>query len=106
MGAVQDMRRAQGLSMQTIILAALGIVILIVLIAVFTGKIRFFSSNVGGSCTEQGGKCSPDGSCSSVEGKPIKIWAQGCTCHDPDSTGVCKGKTEKGIGQCCLPIGR
>ncbi|MFH0979056.1 MAG: hypothetical protein V1837_07195 [Candidatus Woesearchaeota archaeon] len=83
------------LSMNMIILAVLGIILLIVLVALFTGKIRIFSSNVLGSCAEQGGTCAQQGKCD--EGKYI-AWATGCSCYPPDD----KDCKDKKLGQCCL----
>ncbi|MFC1801149.1 hypothetical protein ACFLZB_01700 [Nanoarchaeota archaeon] len=40
------MKRGQGLSLTTIIIAAIAIIVLVVLIAIFTGRIGFFESAV------------------------------------------------------------
>ena len=39
-------RKAQGLSITTIIVAIIGLIILVVLIAIFTGRTNIYSSNV------------------------------------------------------------
>lgn len=39
-------KRAQGLSMNIIVLAVIGLIILVVLIAIFTGKLNFYTSGV------------------------------------------------------------
>lgn len=41
------MARGQGLSITTIIIAALGLLVLIVLIAIFTGKVQMFGKGIG-----------------------------------------------------------
>jgi len=51
-------KRAQSISINTIIIAALALVVLIVLIAIFTGRVRIFSENLQ-SCTAKQGKCEP-----------------------------------------------
>ena len=40
------MRKAQGISINTIIIAAIGLAVLIVLFAIFTGRIGIFSKGV------------------------------------------------------------
>ena len=50
------MKKGQGLSMNTIIIAAIVIIVLIVLILIFTGRIQIFSETVN-SCTKRGGEC-------------------------------------------------
>jgi hypothetical protein len=94
------------LSINVIIMAVIGLIVLIVLVMLFTGKVRFFSRHVAGSCTDQGGTCQqamPGGFCDMD--KPIKIWIKGCPCvveeSNPDAC-----SDEKGEGQCCLPIVR
>ena len=51
------MKRAQGLSMTTIIIAMLAFIVLIVLIAIFTGKIKNFGSDIDESVDSFKGKC-------------------------------------------------
>lgn len=50
------MKKAQGLSMNVIIIAAIALIVLIVVILIFTGKIRTFSGE-SDSCTSRGGSC-------------------------------------------------
>jgi hypothetical protein len=52
--------KAQGLSVKTVIIAALALIVLIVIVAIFTGRIRFFGSGTR-NCETQGGDCR--GSC-------------------------------------------
>ena len=71
------------ISITTIIVAAIALVVLIVLIAIFTGKINFFSEDVV-SCATRGGSC---------------------------VTGACQGpivpNTECQLSnrKCCIPLG-
>ena len=63
-------RKAQGLSINTIIIAAIALIVLVVLVAIFTGRLGIFSSELtkkseGLTCAEQGGdwlgvECSGD----------------------------------------------
>ena len=39
-------KRAQGLSINTIIIAAIALIVLVVLVAIFTGRIGMFSSGI------------------------------------------------------------
>lgn len=99
------MKKKADLSIQVLIFAAIGLVVLIVLLAIFTGKAKIFSRSVGGSCDDQGGICADsDGS---IDGKcddsnyPIKVLAKGCFYYN--ARGV--KQPGKDIGQCCLPLG-
>ena len=49
------MRKGQNLSINTIIIFALALVVLVVLLGVFTGKIQVLSS--ASECPQRGGKC-------------------------------------------------
>ena len=49
-------KRAQGMPMETIIIAALVIIVLIVLVFIFTGKFNIFGRTTK-SCVSQGGQC-------------------------------------------------
>ena len=51
------MKKAQGLSMTTIIVAALTIIVLVVLVAIFTGKIGTFGGNIDETLGEFKNKC-------------------------------------------------
>ena len=49
-------KNAQGLSLHVIIIALLGIIIMVVLIMIFTGKTKFFSKHLA-NCEAKGGTC-------------------------------------------------
>ncbi len=53
------MKKAQGLSLNTIIIAALVIMVLVILALVFTGQMGDFSKDTD-SCTAKGGQCRED----------------------------------------------
>lgn len=90
------LRKSQNIAISTIIIAAIGLIVLIVILAIFTDKANFLRRNVAGSCEDQGGKCASDISkdkekCDN-ENYPRRILARGC------------GKKEKNdFGVCCLP---
>ena len=48
--------KAQGISINTIIIAAIALIVLVVLVAIFTGRLGIFSMGVQ-SCTDKGGTC-------------------------------------------------
>jgi len=50
------MKKAQGISINVIIIAAVALIVLIVLVAIFTGRLGVFSSGVA-SCADKGGSC-------------------------------------------------
>jgi len=52
-------KRSQGMSINVIIMAALALVVLVVLLAIFTGSIGKTSQNIG-SCITKGGICADD----------------------------------------------
>jgi len=77
--------KGQGLSITTIVVAAIALLVLVVLVAVFTGNIG--KTNVAlASCDAVGGVCDPDdtsghirnptkdGSCNPQDGGDAKCW--------------------------------
>jgi len=93
-------KKAQGISINTIIIAAIALIVLVVLIAIFTGRLGGFSLGVA-SCVDKGGTCqpyeadeSPAAVCEKLNAAPLR----GTECaKDPDT--IAGGK--KGI--CCIP---
>ena len=53
------MKKGQGLSMNMIVITAVALIVLVVLIAIFTGQMGDFSSGVrdSGECQNVGGTC-------------------------------------------------
>ncbi|MCK5107830.1 MAG: hypothetical protein KAQ83_03825, partial [Nanoarchaeota archaeon] len=72
------MKKAQGLSLNTIIIAALVIMVLVILILVFTGRMGSFSAQ-SESCQAKGGQCKED----CVEGAEM-VSVLGGTCVSED----------------------
>ena len=74
-------RKSQGMPINTIIIAVIALAVLVVLIFVFTGKIKIFSSTIE-SCEAQGGGCDPDGQCdqNQVKQSNAKCTQSGAVC--------------------------
>ena len=53
---VNLMKKAQGLTLNTIIIAALVLLVLVILALIFTGRIQIFGTE-SASCVTQGGSC-------------------------------------------------
>jgi hypothetical protein len=87
--------KAQGLSINTIIISAIALVVLVVLIAVFTGRMSLFGQGL--DQTQRGDLCE-GGTLTVVEGNqcpegatPIYRNFRDCTQdEDPESTGCMK----------------
>ena len=60
-------KKAQGMSINVIIIAALAIAVLVVLFAVFTGRISLVSKQLD-SCSNLGGTCSLNDKCNDGSG--------------------------------------
>jgi hypothetical protein len=54
------MRRAQSIALNTVIIAALALLVLVVLALIFSGKIKIFG-NATRDCKNMGGDCERDG---------------------------------------------
>ena len=78
------MTKAQGLSLNTIIIAALVLIVLVVLVVIFSGKMGSFVTNVE-SCDSKNGKLNPT---ASLEGYACYKMAKATT-------------TNK---YCCIPV--
>jgi hypothetical protein len=62
-------KKAQGLSISTIVIAALAILVLVVLAVIFTGKAGLFSKTVSTDCQVNGGVCKV-----SCEGDLVQVY--------------------------------
>ena len=82
------MKKAQGISLRTIVVAALAIIVMLVLIGIFSNKIGFFSDNAI-DCASKGGTCKE--SCGVDE---IPILRTSCNFDD-----------QVGNDNCCIPGG-
>ena len=77
------MKKAQGISINVIIVAAIALIGLVVLVAIFTGRLGAFTAGVT-SCTDKGGTC--EASCTG------------------DTTTLPGTACEKDGNVCCLPL--
>ena len=57
-------KKAQGMPINVLIIAALALIVLLVLAAIFTGRVRIFSENLQ-SCPAKQGDCTPGTKCPS-----------------------------------------
>ncbi len=78
-------KKADGLSMQVVIIAIICIIVLAVLVAIFLSKTGIFGTQVS-NCRAKGGECQPVAPC------PEKEVAVGGLCTDPEYV-------------CCIPLG-
>jgi hypothetical protein len=80
-------KKAQGISLTVIVVAAIALLVMVVLILVFTGKIGNFTSNVD-VCENKGGVCQD--TCNRAN---LETELSGATCKDssgqPDNTQKC-----------------
>lgn len=101
------MKKGQGLSLNTIIIAAIVLIVLVVLWAVFTGRMGVFSKGVtdvtkGGTCIEAGGKVNTEvegcsSACIRVYGQFSDISA-GQICCKPAKSEACTGSYQDATG--------
>lgn len=105
-------KKSQGLSLNMIIIAAIGLIVLVVLVAIFTGYAGNWSRSFAGTCDEQGGICSDSGGSPGECDKADftrKVFAKPCTYYVREwNTGAGEyeykdSKDQKKAGQCCLP---
>ncbi len=97
------MKKGQGLSLNVIIIAALALIVLVVLVAIFTGKMGEWTANLKKQETKYCGPVPSDkqGSATSIDGRVVSS-ATGC---DPATEtqvyGVFEDVPPNRI--CCLP---
>ena len=67
-------QKAQGISINTVIIAAIALIVLVVLVAIFTGRIGLFSKGIGevSTCKSLGGTCISV-QCSQSTGTPERV---------------------------------
>ena len=90
------------MSLNVIIIAALALIVLVILIVIFTGRINVFGKGVS-SCTSQGGSCvSPsDRNCfEPTTGKLINDCKEACGANSAVLTGGSCGEEQV----CCLKV--
>lgn len=81
------------LAFNTIIMAVILLIVAVVLILIFTGKMNFFNANTA-TCSSKGGSCLSIQENKCPEGQSILF------------TEDCKSADKKGgYGPCCIPLG-
>ena len=86
-------KKAQGISINVIIIAAIALLVLVVLAVIFTGRIGQFATktadceNKGGRCAELGERCGDAGS--SVEDYPTRFTDWTCPKVDDQEVDCC-----------------
>ena len=72
-------KKSQGLSINTIIIAVLGLLVLVIMVLILTGQTKTFSRNVG--CTARDGECitQEDETCPKDKPhKPVTVYTHDC----------------------------
>ncbi len=97
-------KKAQGLSINFIIIAALGLVVLVVLILIFRGESTKFIKSM--NCPARDGVCLADrGGETCPEGKSVKIYTNDCPEVELKEGMYVAKEGGKTPGQCCIPLG-
>lgn len=100
-------KKAQGISLNVIIIAALALIVLLVVVLIFTGRIQIFGSTLA-SCDSKGGVCEKTvaGGCFEVKDGVYKLKTPvlaGCKCED--GRAMVKGTDcEKQQLVCCIQL--
>ena len=87
------MKKAQGISLNVIIIAAIALIVLVILVVIFSGRMNIFGKSIS-SCSSQGGVCNDK----AVGGKLDNKWRKQY-CESKDNWKNCKRyqMEEKGI---------
>ena len=90
-------RKAQGLSITTIVVAALALIVLVVVAFIFSSRIGRVGEGLE-SCSNQGGKC--------IGGYTTGCISTGaCECPDPDREVIIRGTDCEANSQfCCKKV--
>lgn len=81
-------RKAQGISLNVIIIAVIALLVLVVIVFIFTGKTRTFTQELA-TCESKGGTCYSSGNCDGI-GPLVGIIGEDVTCAENNiQSGVC-----------------
>ena len=69
-------KKAQGLSLNVVIIAAIALIVLVVLVMIFTGRMGGFTGTIA-MCSNQGGECVTINTCTSDIGNKIDASCDG-----------------------------
>ncbi len=92
-------KKAQGMSLNVIIIAALGLLVLVVLAIIFTGRTGVFVKE-SDKCGYQGGRCVV--ATTDCSGTYDKVVRGAC---DLSGDGTFHFNNDDGDGYCCLSVG-
>jgi hypothetical protein len=87
-------KKAQGISINTIIIAAIALIVMVLVILIFTGNIRNFRKSAG-SCEGNGGVCvasedtCKDDSAAGYQGRVLSQYNEWCTDNYPSKPYCC-----------------
>ena len=73
------MKKGQGLSLTTIVVAAIALLVLVILSVIFIGRMGGFAGQVG-ECANKGGKCMTIEACGVSAQLPYTCAAEGEVC--------------------------
>jgi hypothetical protein len=82
-------KKADGLSINVIIVAAIALIVLVVLIAIFTGRMTIFG--IGVDQTLKGQKC------------PSQMWRTQCLDDERGYIGILEDQSSNPGKTCCIP---
>ena len=62
-------KKAQGLSLNMVIVAAIALVVLVVIVLIFTGRLNIFAGTVGDCTAKANQQCKPGATCDASAGE-------------------------------------
>ena len=95
-------KKSQGLSLNYIIIAAIGLIVLVIIIFIFKGGSTTFVKST--TCPARDGTCLAEGSTGCPDGKPVKIYTSDCPDMKLEDGKYVKKDPEKKPGQCCVSL--
>jgi len=87
------MKKGQGLSITTIVVAAIALLVLVVLVAVFAGNATKVNTAVN-SCVTAGGVCLADGDSKISDGTHTRLFTASCLNPDGATETKCYSKLQ------------
>lgn len=98
-------KKSAGLSFEIIIVAAIGLVILIIMLMVFGDKVNLFSKSI--ECKARGGTCLSglgSGNNECPADKPIIMFSNECDKMELKGERYVRIEPKERPGQCCIPL--
>jgi len=94
------MKKAQGMSLNVIVIAALALIVLVVLVAIFTGRMGLFTQSLREQESKFCGPVTDNSKGTSINGRVTQL-STGCLDTEVQIYGVFKDVAVNQI--CCLP---